>query len=95
MRKRRTCFEQTLPEDCEDFFRKGGPFGRKSSAEILICAMHQYGASVPSISTDDRSIHAGITRQPCRVARGGRPTHEYIAVQQSEARNVTFADTLI
>jgi hypothetical protein len=53
MRKRRTCFEQTLPEDCEDFFRKGGPFGRKSSAEILICAMHQYGASVPSISTDD------------------------------------------
>jgi hypothetical protein len=53
MRKRRTCFEQTLPEDCEDFFRKVGDFGRKSVAEIRFCAMHQYGASVPSISAND------------------------------------------
>jgi len=44
---------QTLPEDCEDFFRKVGDFGRKSVAEIRFCAMHQYGASVPSISAND------------------------------------------
>jgi hypothetical protein len=53
MRKRRTCFEQTLPEDCEDFFRKVGDFGRKSVAGIRFCAMHQYGASVSSISANN------------------------------------------
>jgi hypothetical protein len=53
MRKRRTCFEQTLPEDCEDFFRKGDNFGRESVAGIHFCAMHQYGASVPSIPAND------------------------------------------
>jgi hypothetical protein len=53
MRKRRTCFEQKLPEDCEDFFRKGDNFGRESVAGLRFCAMHQYGASVPSISAND------------------------------------------
>jgi hypothetical protein len=53
MRKRRMCFEQTLPEDCKDSFRKGGHFGRKSVAGIRFCAMHQYGASVLSISANE------------------------------------------
>jgi hypothetical protein len=71
----------TLPEDCENSLGKKRLFWPEIVAEIRICALHQYGASMPSITADDEPIHAGFTQQPCRVARGRRPTQAYIAVQ--------------
>jgi hypothetical protein len=41
MRKRRMCFEQTLPEDRNDSFRKGGHFRCKSAVGDRFCAVHQ------------------------------------------------------
>jgi hypothetical protein len=40
-KRRRMCFEQTLPEDRNDSFRKGGHFRCKSVVGDRFCAMHQ------------------------------------------------------
>jgi hypothetical protein len=62
---------------------------------IQVCALHQCAAMMPLISTSHQSIHIGITGHLCIVANGRGGIKGYIALQQSEAKVMTFADASI
>jgi hypothetical protein len=45
--------DKRCPKIVKILSAKGSEFGHKSTPGIRICAMHQSGASMPSIPTDD------------------------------------------